>query len=357
MEHIMNSLDLLELMLSDMENADPLYRPTNFWQSGLPTIINDLRSNGFDNFRCHKSANLFYAPTYAESKLHTIARPLILLLRPFRLLKRVRRLETILTHAVDGTANANCQYKIFHSSLKSIRSPWAELSESKIGAGERFEFDGRCYSRSFLNYLLGLIFLEKNFNVDNVRSVLEIGGGYGTLGEIYLKAYSDSFYIDIDIPPVAAVSSFYLAKLFGENAVLTYERSREMQVIDITELRKKYRCAVLCPWQLPRLTGEVDLFVNYISFQEMEPEVVQNYINHVQPLTRSFVLLRNSKHGKIQVAKEGKVGVFSPITTDDLDKMFDQFSLTGRNSYIYGEMSPDGEFESEVLCLQRNTFS
>ena len=353
----MNPTALLELMLEDMENADVLYRPTNFWQSGLSDIVNDLRKQGFDNFRSHKSANSFYVPIYTDEKLYPLARPFISLLRPFRFLQRIRRLEAIFNRALDGTTTAECHYKTFRGSLQSTELPWADLSEGMVGSGDQYEFEGRHYSRSFLNYLLGLNFLQKNVNANNVRTVLEIGGGYGTLGEIFLNSYSDSFYLDIDIPPVAAVASFYLSQTFGEDSVLTYERSREMQEIDIGELRKKYRCAVLCPWQLPRLTGQADLFVNFISFQEMEPNIVENYIKHVQPLTRSFVLLRNSKHGKLQVKKEGQVGVFSQTTTDDLEKMFDQFSLIDRNSLVYGERSPDGTFESEVLCLRRSISS
>ncbi len=353
----MTPLEILDLMLTDMADADDLYRPTNFWQCGLSTIVNDLRTQGFSAFRTHSSATSFYVPIYADNSLRTLIRPLSLLLRPLRLLKRARRLEAILERLVDGRAHAELQYKIFRASLPSTHIPWADASEDLVGSGERFVLEGRHYSRSFLNYLLGLAFLQKNVGASNVRTVVEIGGGYGTLGEIFLKSYSDAFYIDIDIPPVAAIATYYLREVFGEDSVLTYERSRDLRQIGIDEIRKHYRCAVLCPWQLPSLTGEADLFVNYISFQEMEPWVVENYVRLVQPSIRSYVLLRNSKQGKRQAKKAGQAGVISPVKTDDLEKMFHQFSLVGRDSFIYGERSLDGTFESEVLCLKRSMWS
>ena len=59
-------MELLDLMLGDMELADPLYRPTKFWEIGLPSLIKDLRSNGFENFRSHDSADFFHVPIYSE---------------------------------------------------------------------------------------------------------------------------------------------------------------------------------------------------------------------------------------------------------------------------------------------------
>ena len=60
-------------------------------------------------------------------------------------------------------------------------------SESKIGhPEEQFTFDGRSFSRAFLNYLLGMSFLKKVCDTSDIHTVLEIGGGYGTLGEILL---------------------------------------------------------------------------------------------------------------------------------------------------------------------------
>lgn len=87
----------------------------------------------------------------------------------------------------------------------------------------------------------------------------------GTLGEIFLKSDRTSFYVNIDIPPVAAVSSYYLNQVFGKEKVLTYDQSRDMEFIDIDQIKEKYSMAVFCPWQLPKIKGEFDLFVNFIS--------------------------------------------------------------------------------------------
>ncbi|NIB31764.1 putative sugar O-methyltransferase [Pseudonocardia sp. MCCB 268] len=45
-------------------------------------------------------------------------------------------------------------------------------------------FDGRLFSRSSFNYLRGLVLLKRAVPDLDVSTVLEIGGGFGTLGEI-----------------------------------------------------------------------------------------------------------------------------------------------------------------------------
>ena len=60
----------------------------------------------------------------------------------------------------------------------------------------------------------------------------------------------------------------------------------EKKYIKIKKL-KKITC--LCSWQIEKLIGKIDVFINFISFQEMEPEVVKNYIKHVQRLSPKFI--------------------------------------------------------------------
>lgn len=231
--------------------------------------------------------------------------------------------------------------------------PIDKVSESDVGGGERFTFEGIQVSLSFLNYLRGLAFLKKYVDTEKLLSFMEIGGGYGTLGEILLKAKPETFYINVDIPPVAAVSTYYLQQVFGNESVFTYADAVD-QVIDLGALKSKYCAAVICPWQLPRLTGQVDAFVNFISFQEMEPHVVANYAKIVQQHISQVVLLRNSAAGKNIAATSGEIGVIKQTTTDDMVVFFDQFRLLGRDSLGCGFQGLDGMFRSEVLCFGRN---
>jgi hypothetical protein len=96
----------------------------------------------------------------------------------------------------------------------------------------------------------------------------------------------------------------------------------------------------------------VDLFVNFISFQEMEPDVVQNYLLHVDRLRAKFLLLRNLREGKQKVRKSGGVGVKNPIQGGDYDAFLPNYELIDTNTTPFGHQTEDG-FHSELRIYQR----
>lgn len=84
--------------------------------------------------------------------------------------------------------------------------------------------------------------------------------------------------MNVDIPPTSFVSTYYLKQVIGENHIGDYADLKNKTTLDIDALSEKYKGVVFCPWLIPKIGGEVDLFVNFISFQEMEPDVfLPNY--------------------------------------------------------------------------------
>lgn len=326
---------LLETMLSDLESAPELYRPTDFWQTGLRDVVRDLRRRGFDDFRRHPSAKRFYAPRYGPVARQARAlSALIGLIGSGGRLARAR---------LDQEPVARLDHAVVETLDPAAVPPYlAEASESTFGSPEeQFVFGGRRYSRSSLNYLRGLVMLKRAVPDLEIRTVLEIGGGFGTLGEILLPHSPEITYVDVDIPPVAAVATWYLCQVLGADGVLDYARTRDWEKIDLDEMTT--RAAVLCSWQLPRVVGSVDLFVNFISFQEMEPHVVANYAELVAGLGARYLLLRNSP--------TGKPGVREPVVRDTYMKVFPDYELVAANASLYGQ-DREGT-TSEVMVLVR----
>ena len=84
----------------------------------------------------------------------------------------------------------------------------------------------------------------------------------------------------------------------------------------------------------------------------MEPNIVSNYIDHVQRLKPEIVLIRNLREGK-QVKKEKGLGVKNPILKKDYIEMFCDYKLVKSNVLEYGLETVDG-FNSELLLLKRS---
>ncbi len=145
------------------------------------------------------------------------------------------------------------------------------------------------------------------------------------------------------------MAQHYLSGAVGADQVTTYAQTRDQAEIEIESLTP---ISVLCAWQIEKLRGNVDLFVNFISFQEMEPPIVQNYLNHVSRLNTRWVLLRNMREGKQLRKAGGWAGVDTPILSDDYLAMLPGYELVERNVHPFGYRTVDG-YHSELLLLRR----
>ncbi|MGD9824482.1 putative sugar O-methyltransferase [Desulfobacter sp.] len=347
-----NCLSLLNTMINDMQHADPLYSPTDFWSVCIAAIIDEIKRKGLSGFRAHKSANSFFVPLYSRPFYYRHKDIIDHFIKWLDTLP-YRKAGTDIYNLLSGHTNALADYRVFKAADSNNPPILSNLSESQVGhPNEQFVFEDCRYSLSFLNYLKGLVFLKKNIVPNPIHRALEIGGGYGTLGEILLKSEPDALYIDVDLPPVAAVATYYLREVFGESSVLGYDQTREWEHIDIDNIPDACRAVVLCPWQLPKLRGKIDLFANFISFQEMEPDVVKNYINLVQSHEPEYILLRNLREGKRKKMTPDELGVKEPILLKEMIFWFDQYKEVARDTISFGELKIDN-FHSEISVLTK----
>lgn len=353
----MNKYKLLDLMIEDNKSQDTLYKPTSFWEVCSQQIADDLKENGIENFRALNTPKSFFAPTYAfinylddEKSYDKIRDELKNVTNDFKMSKKLENL-------LDGYSHAFSDYRVLKATNKDIKPFTDKVSESGIGNPlEQYEFEGRKFSRSFLNYSLGLNFLKYHVDTSNISTVMEIGGGFGTLGEILLgDERNEIFYINIDIPPVAYVSTYYLQNAFKDKKIADYATLKDKKVLDIEDLKEKYDAINTCSWQIEKLQGKIDLFVNFISFQEMEPDVVNNYCTYIRKLNPEFVLLRNIKEGKKKKDENTLYGVEIPILADDYDTFLPEYELIAVDSTIFGFITEDN-FHSQLRLYKKRLY-
>lgn len=338
---------------AELQAQDALYRPTAFWDEASAAIERELLAHGVERFRQLPSALGFFVPTYGTPGNSISAdQSAGLKLWLAQNAPQAGKARLAMEQFLAGEAAALADYRVLLAADDPQRRPWLHrFSESGFGQPpEQFEFDGRRFSRSALNYLLGLALLKKHLGGEPLRTVLEVGGGFGTLGEILAGAGLENWrYADIDIPPTSFVAERYLRAVLGEERVAGHAQTRELREIALDALPP---ASVLCSWQIEKLQGSVDLFVNFISFQEMEPPVVANYLKHVARLGTRWVLLRNMREGKQLRRGPGTVGVETPIRSDDYLDFLPGYELVERNVLPFGFRTVDG-FHSELLLLKR----
>ncbi len=347
--------DLKELFdaRTEMDRQHALYRPTAFWAEASRKMVDDFEEHGMENFRALTMPLNFFVPTFGTPGSGFSQNAIDGVTDYYReKVDQSPKQLSALDQFFGGYNSALADYRVLLAGDDKNKLPhFHSFSESTVGnPKEHFEFDGRNFSRSSLNYLLGLCFLKKHLGNDVPRTVLEIGGGFGSLGEIMFNSNIDGMrYIDIDIPPTSYASQYYLSETFGTNNVATFKSTQDKEEIIIDELPP---LSVLCSWQIEKLKGQVDLFVNFISFQEMEPPVVENYLSHVKRLGSKWILLRNLREGKQKKISADSLGVETPILDEDYAKMLPEYDFVDRNVFPFGFQTVDG-FHSELYLFRR----
>jgi len=342
---------LCKNLMDELANQSPLYQPGVFWQEASIDMMQDISKNGLASFRKLPSSLSFFVPTYGYPG-NALSNETMQSWQAWLTEQALPQKQTsYIKQQISGYSAALADYRTFVASEFACKSQpnLMTFSESQVGDPvEQFEIEGKYYSRSALNYLTGLSFLKKYLDFKEIKTVLEIGGGFGTLGEILHKTLPGTRYIDIDIPPTLCCSSYYLQQVLGTDAVTTYQDTASSNRLEINQLKQ---VSVLPSWQIEKLHGKIDLFINFISFQEMEPEIVQNYLNQVTRLQADWVLLRNLREGK-QQRSQNRFGVDKPIFSEDYARMLSDYDLIATNVIPFGFKTVDG-YHSELMLFKR----
>ncbi|WP_346911517.1 putative sugar O-methyltransferase [uncultured Roseibium sp.] len=342
----MSHPDLLDLS----RRSGPLYAPTPFWAEGARRLAEDIDANGIENFR-NKGAPLnFFVPTYGYPG-NSLSDTQITALRA-GIHPASAKQSAIVENWLTGHDQARVDYRVFAAAAQQCAPYLMAFSESDAGnPREHFNFQGRQYSRSALNYLIALTFLAQFADLEQCHTFLEIGGGFGTLGEILAKTREPETYrfIDVDIPPTCEVADYYLGEACRETERMT---SAAASLADNHPIDDLPPLTVLPNWQIEALSGRIDVFVNFFSFQEMEPEVVASYLEHVDRLEPKWILLRNMREGKQVRTADDPIGVTTPIKGPFYAEQLPNYALRATDADIFGSTTADG-FHSDLSVFER----
>jgi putative sugar O-methyltransferase len=321
--------ELTERTLEEIKGVDEIYRPTSFWEPARDQLLADMAERGLENFKSWPTAGVWFYPRYGRGFGYAAIDA------TYEWVKEIN--PTVdkgwLSGFLTGGREASRDFDAVRLFWDQQRWPFdlTGYGESRQGnPPQYYKITGaeHGWTQPYLNYLLCLTALSRH--VDAVpKAFLEIGGGFGVLGEILLSRDPEARYVNLDIPPLLTVSSYYLRTLFGDR-VTTYDG-------DLTkpgEL-KLDASAVLPNWRIRDVRGKFDVFVNAFSFQEMEPNVVEHYIDAVAEVGVEHVVSLNSRNGKPKVDERGDSpcgGVIEQVKSQMIVDLFNArgYQLQGR---------------------------
>jgi len=332
--------ELLELMLNDTKSASYLYRPTNYWKRFGKKLIPEIRKYGLHDFRRRKNS-MFH--TFGATDLDPIYNALFM--REVNPLK----IKHILAYSFKGLFH----FKFFQKLVEEISDkyhdltlrqvelllyemakhygqingarPIQDLKMSTIGNPENtFSVEGNLYTISILHYYFMYAYCCRFFDFNSIDSMMELGSGAGKEIEIIKKLHPNLCFYVTDIPPQLYVCEQYLSAVFPES-VVSYEKTRNMKKIPDNSKGKIF---IIGNWKFPTLKDfNYDLFWNSTSLQEMEPDVVLNYLKFVNRQTRKFVFLHEMMEGSLIAKAEGKHGVLQQSTIDHYKRGLKDFQI------------------------------
>lgn len=349
-----DDLPLLELMLSDLQKSDPLFKPTNFWNCFQEQMISELRTKGLKDFRSRHDSVLsaFGATDLSPISNYTyhidglgIRSKLWLMIR---YLSRIPQANTILQRISDTYSGTNSStlhhlcYEFARSYGKECgASPIENLNASLVGNPEDYFRIGRNhYTYPILNYYLQYAYCSRFIDFNQIDSILELGSGSGKQVEVIKKLHPHIRFYLLDIPPQLYVCHQYLKAVFPED-VVPYAYSRGRKPIG----NEPGKIHFFLPEKISTSEDlEYDFFWNSASFQEMEPAVVANYLKYVNRQAGS-VYLHQDMNGQNTARSEGECGVMRPTRLSDYVQGLGGFEMVNlENSMSLPDMRTSTRF-------------
>ena len=345
---VKDDLELLSMMMDDMNKGAALYKPTNYWSVCEKKLLPELKELGLRDFRRRRDSILTsmgatdLIPTMGEVSLRSFGRLNNRYTRklPFWLyflgktskflnyMLRIRRQSShyTLPYSIELENLGLLAYEIAKNAGEFVcnAKPISQFEVSLVGNPEDvFDVDGRKYTLAILNYYLHYVYASHTVDFEKLNSVVELGCGLGRQAEIIGKLHPNISYLLFDIPPQLYVCQQYLNSVFP-GRVISYRQTREMTALPSNlEPGKIYICGTN---MFPLLKGlQFDLFWNAASFQEMEPNVVANYLKYVN--SGAIHIYLHQKKGSAIAKSPGEVGVLEQTTFTHYRENLPDFKL------------------------------
>jgi putative sugar O-methyltransferase len=271
---------LLELMHADMQAADARFRPTHFWQFYENRLLPELRDLGLQDFRRRHNS-----PLSAFGG----------------------------TDAVAPEDETRRRYEVV--SKKFARTPFdlRKCAASLIGNPEGVVMmDGHPWTSTHLEYCS--LFADAACHIDlNPYGVFcELGTGLGRNAQILACLFEDATILMFDIPPQLYVANQFMSKMFGSRVIGYRAGNADPSNEDI-----RGKIVIQPAWRMPAwAAANIDLFWNSASFQEMEPDVVRDYLDLVRQMRPRHVYINAMPEGNHHPGKaeRGELGTREPVS-------------------------------------------
>ena len=300
--------NLLDQMMSDLRQVPREYQPTQYWENNEAELVAYLKEYGLKDFRRQHSTGarnilLSFGATDLLRDEWTAPELERTRIVSNRIIRRTRQLSAASRHV--GRFQRNMYLRRMSERYRSYGSVCLAFAEQKgaewgaksvkdlhlsmIGNPEdRFDVDDRAWSYTMLNFYMRYAWVSRFVDFDSIGSIAELGSGSGKQAEVLAKLHPNLTLFLYDIPPQLYVAHQYLKAVFPDRLV-QYGDDLNVESGSIN---------LLPSWLFPDIKAiRPSLFWNAASFQEMEPDVVRNYLRTVDEAAPDHIYLMERMEG------------------------------------------------------------
>ena len=299
----------LDDILEELGSANVIYHLSPFWQKLAAIHVQQLRENGFDNFKRTVSLKYFHFSLLGiiRHELHPV---LWRWLRSPQLGVFRASFPSYLSGETGCRSFNACERLFYKSWIAMLRDYVSQddsldllgsISEPDVGNPFKIYYRGQWISEDLCNSIHEFYRTGSAVAVDGrAFNVAELGAGYGRLAYVFLKALPAATYTIIDVPPALCIAQRYLEKLFPESKIFKYRRIDRFE--DVKDEFNSSRIRILAANQIELLPQkQFNLFINISSLHEMTFAQMQNYILQIDRVCRGLFY---TKQWRVSRAKE-----------------------------------------------------
>jgi len=185
-----------------------------------------------------------------------------------------------------------------HSILGSISESFCGEISTPIYRGQRLS--DRIL---FLSTVMSEIQKHIEFNDNDRKVIVDIGGGFGHIGRFTHNYIPNSCYILVELNEMACFGSYFLKYTFPDKKVATY-----IDIVDrldnFQELIEEYDFIIIPTWLIKAIPNEfVDLYIATGSIAEMPKEYAQMYLDEVDRTLKYNGYFYTNSRVKVEEAK------------------------------------------------------
>jgi len=116
----------------------------------------------------------------------------------------------------------------------------------------------------------------KNTKINNI---CEIGGGFGSFSELFIKNYDTKTFL-IDLPEANLMSTYYLKELYPQKKFYLFDDYKKNEFLSKLDF-DKYDIIILPPNCNIDKKIKIDFFINTRSMMEMNFDVIKSYFDFI----------------------------------------------------------------------------